>query len=62
MKITTEDNTIITSDFLKYDKKIGLLQLEKNVTAKDKQNNIIKQIKQNMMKLIKFLKVTGIRQ
>ena len=42
VKITTEDNTIITSDFLKYDKKIGLLQLEKNVTAKDKQNNIIK--------------------
>ncbi len=40
--VKTDDGNLITSDFAKYNKEKGFIELRKNVVAKDKKNNIIK--------------------
>ena len=51
--INTSDKTII-SDFAEYNKKQGLVKLKNNIVAKDKNNNIIKLIMQNILIKIKY--------
>ena len=40
--VKTEDGNSITSDYAKYNKEKGFIELKNNVLAKDKKNNIIK--------------------
>ena len=40
--VRTEDGNSITSDYAKYNREEGFIELKKNVLAKDKKNNIIK--------------------
>ena len=40
--IRTEDGNSITSDYAKYNKEKGFIELRNNVLAKDKKNNVIK--------------------
>ena len=39
--VTTEDNNIIKSDYVEYNKKKGFFKLKNNIVVKDNQNNII---------------------
>ena len=41
VKVITEDNTQITSDYANYNKKTGLLILKENIIAIDEANNIL---------------------
>ena len=40
--VKTEDGNSITSDYAKYNKEKGFIELRNNVLAKDNKNNIIK--------------------
>ena len=56
VKVTTEDNVVIESDYAKYNKKLNFLILKNNVKAIDKEGNKIKLILLSIMIYLRFLK------
>ena len=58
--IKTQDGNLINSDYAKYDKEKGVIELKNNVVAKDKKNNIIKANYADYNEKTKILKTRGI--
>ena len=57
--VKTQDGYFINSDYAKYDKEKGVIELKNNVVAKDKKNNIIKSNYANYNEKTKILKTKG---
>ena len=57
--IKTQDGNLINSDYAKYDKEKGVIELKNNVVAKDKKNNIIKANYADYNEKTKILKTRG---
>ena len=54
VQVKTEEGYILSSDLAEYNKDTGILILKKNITGTDKENNIIKQTLQSIMKIQRF--------
>ena len=57
--VKTQDGNLINSDYAKYDKEKGVIELKNNVVAKDKKNNIIKANYADYNEKTKILKTRG---
>ena len=57
--VKTEDGNTINSDYAKYNKELGFIELRTNVQAKDKKNNIIKAEYAEYNEATKILKTKG---
>ena len=54
--VTTSDNNTIKSDYAKYNKKLGFVELKDNIVAIDNKDNRLKPLTQNMMNSKNFKK------
>jgi len=57
--VKTEDGNTINSEYAKYNKELGFIELKTNVQAKDKKNNIIKAEYAEYNEATKILKTKG---
>ena len=57
VSVRTTDNIIIKSEYVKYDRDNGLLEIKENVEAIDASNNIIKTDLPSIMRETRFLRV-----
>ena len=57
--VRTEEGNLISSDYAKYNKEKGFIELKKNVLAKDNNNNIIKSDYAEYNEKTKILKTKG---